>query len=198
MALSLSKGQSISLAKNDGTTLTRVRLGLGWDEVQRKKRGFFRFGGSGGAEIDLDASAILLTSDSRAETVFFNHLTSQDHSVKHTGDNLTGAGDGDDEQIIVDLNRVASNVKHIVFTINSYSGQTFNDVENVFARVVDLSDGAEKEIVRYNLAESHNTTGVFIARLSRVGSGWEFAAIGQFAPGRTVQDMVNKARQLVA
>ena len=191
MTITLKKGNTLSLKKQDGSALTKVRLGLGWDAV--KRGGFFGglFGG-GGQEIDLDASAVLLDGSGNVEDiVFYNHLYSKDGSVRHTGDNLTGDGDGDDEQIVVDLNTVPSNIKNIVFVITSYSGQKFDEVENVFARVVDLSGGAEKEFVRYDLADSHHSTANVIAKLTRTGNGWEFAAIGDFTNGKTPHETVN-------
>lgn len=189
MSISLTKGSSISLAKQDGGALTNVTLGLGWDSV--KKGGFFGFGG----EIDLDASAILYNGQGQAlDVVYFGKLNSNDRSVQHTGDNLTGAGDGDDEQIRVDLSRVSPEIQNIVFTINSYSGQTFDKVSNVFARVLDSSTGRNDEIVRYNLAESKQNTANIIAKLSRNGSGWAFTAIGEFTNGKTAQKLVDPAR----
>lgn len=179
MSISLQKGSSLSLKKADGSALTKVRLGLGWDAA---KRGLF------GGEVDLDASAVLLDANGKAaDIVYFGQLKSKDKSVRHSGDNLTGAGDGDDEQIEVNLGDVSSNVKSIVFVITSYSGQKFNAVKNVYARVVDVSAG-ENEVVRYNLAESAGVTANVIAKLVRDGSGWAFTAIGEYTDGRTAMD----------
>lgn len=189
MGISLSKGNSISLKKADGSALTRVMLGLGWDQV---KRGFF----GGGGEADLDASAILYKNDGSTEIVYYGKLNSNDGSVNHTGDNLTGAGEGDDEQIIIDLPRVDANVQSIVFTINSYSGHKFDKIENVFARVVDVSAG-NNEVVRYNLAESNASTANVIAKITRTPSGWDFAAIGEYTDGRTAANVVDVARRYV-
>lgn len=194
MGLSLSKGSSLSLKKNDGSALSKVILGLGWDTA---KRGGF-FGAIGGGEIDLDASALLFDAQGKnTDIVYFGKLNSSDGSVRHTGDNLTGAGDGDDEQIIVDLTSVPANVQSIVFTINSYSGQTFDKVANVFARVLDASSGNNTEVVRYNLAESKNNTANIIAKLTREGSGWAFTAIGEFTNGRTANKLVDPARSFL-
>ena len=180
MSISLQKGSSLSLKKNDGSALTKVRLGLCWDAA---KHGLFGFGGG---EIDLDASAVMLDASGYvADIVYFGQLQSKDGSVRHSGDNLTGDGDGDDEEIVVNLSAVSANIKSVVFVITSYSGQKFNAVKNVFARVVDNSSNAEKEIVRYNLAESANNTANVIAKLSRDGAGWAFTAIGEFTDGKT-------------
>jgi tellurium resistance protein TerZ len=188
--VSLNKGAALSLKKADGSALTKVILGAGWDTV---KKGGFRGLMGGGGEIDLDASALLFAGSKLEDTVYFGRLNSRDGSVRHSGDNLTGAGDGDDEQIVVDLARVPANITSIVFTINSYSGQTFDKVENVFARVVDVSSGREVEVARYNLAESQNNTANVIAKLSRNAGGWEFTAIGEFTNGRTADSLAPTA-----
>jgi len=188
MGISLSKGGSINLQKADGSALTNVRLGLGWDSV--KKGGFF---GGGGGEIDLDASAILFDAQGNAlDFVWFSQLASKDGSIRHSGDNLTGDGDGDDEQIVVNLSAVNPQVQSIVFVITSYSRQTFDRVANVFARVVDLSAG-ENEVTRYDLANGGNNTASVIAKLQRSGAGWAFVAVGNPANGRTVKDVLKDA-----
>ena len=191
MALSLQKGQSLSLTKTDGASLTKVRLGLGWDAVP-VKRGFF--GGLKSADIDLDASAIFFDAAGKAlDTVFFNQLQSRDGSTLHTGDNLTGEGDGDDETILVDLSAVSSAVTHIVFVISSYQGQTFNQVANAFCRLLDDSVPTSPEVARYELTESGNHTGMIMSKISREGNGWTFQAIGKPANGRTVMDLIPPA-----
>jgi len=120
MSVSLSKGQSVSLQKSGGGTLTVVRMGLGWQAAPKK--GLF---GSRSRQIDLDASAVMFSDHQLADVVFFQHLVSNDGSVRHTGDNLTGGSGGeDDESILVDLPRVPEHVNQIVFTVNSYTGQT--------------------------------------------------------------------------
>lgn len=181
MAISLQKGSSLSLKKDDGSALSNVRLGLGWDAA---KRGFF----GGGGEIDLDASAVLLNASGQPmDIVYFGQLNSKDGSIRHSGDNLTGDGDGDDEQIAVNLSAIPANVQSVVFVITSYSRQKFSSVQNVYARVVDTSAG-EKEVVRYNLAESAGVTANVIAKVSRDGSGWAFTAIGEYTNGKTAHD----------
>ena len=180
--LTLQKNQSLSLAKADGSALTKVQLGLGWDAV--RKGGLRGLLGDAG-EIDLDASAILVGGGRVQDTVFYGQLTSRDGSIRHTGDNLTGQGDGDDEQIVVDLNAIPANIDKVVFVITSYSGQTFNKVENVFARVVDIS-GTGQEVVRYDLgANTGDGTANIIAKLTRSAGGWAFTALGTPANGRT-------------
>jgi len=182
VTVSMVKGQRISLEKPGGT-LSMVRMGLGWDAV--KKRGFF---GSREREIDLDASCLLFADGQLADVVYFGKLTSSDGSVRHTGDNLTGVGDGDDESVIVDLTRVPVHVTSLVFTVSSFNGQTFNEVENAFCRLVDETTGAE--LARYTLTGGGAHTGMVMAKLYRHGGGWKMNAIGEPAQGRTFQDML--------
>ena len=119
MAVTLTKGQKISLEKESGGALTRVVMGLGWDPV-KKKTGFFS---KKPASIDLDASCVLFDENkSNLDSVSFKQLKSKDGSITHTGDNLTGEGEGDDEQIIVNLDQVPERVKYLVFTVNSFQG----------------------------------------------------------------------------
>jgi tellurium resistance protein TerZ len=189
MAVNLNKGSSLSLQKADGSALTLVRLGLGWDALPKKGL----FGRSSGGDVDLDASAIMFNAAKKeVGIVSFAKLRSQDGSITHSGDNLTGAGDGDDEQITVDLARVPADVQSIVFVITSYSSHRFDGLSNVFARVVDLSNG-ESEVARYNLAEKGTNTASVIAKLSREGSGWKVTAVGAPANGKTAKAVLNEA-----
>ncbi|GAA4663016.1 TerD family protein [Arthrobacter cryoconiti] len=192
MGLSLKKGQSLSLKKNDGASLTRVRMGLGWDSAAPVKRGFF--GNKKAAEIDLDASAIFFDQQGKAlDTVFFNQLQSKDASTRHTGDNLTGEGEGDDETILVDLSAVSPAVQQIVFVISSYTQQTFDQVENAFCRLIDDSSAGSPEVARFQLTDAGTHTAMIMAKVSREGSGWSFKAIGDRANGRTVMDLIQPA-----
>jgi tellurium resistance protein TerZ len=192
MAISLVKNQTLSLEKADGGALTEVSLGLGWDAAP-KKGGFFSRGGS--ASIDLDASAILLDGAKNVvDSVWFGNLTSADGAISHSGDNLTGEGDGDDEKIAVNLARVNPQVQTIVLVVTSYQGQTFDKVANVFARVVDVSGGRTTEVVRYDLADAGTKTGSVIAKLTRSGSGWAITALGNPANGKTAKDLVSDAQ----
>lgn len=192
MGLSLKKGQSLSLKKNDGASLTRVRMGLGWDSAAPVKRGFF--GTKKAAEIDLDASAIFFDQQGKAlDTVFFNQLQSKDASTRHTGDNLTGEGEGDDETILVDLSAVSPAVQQIVFVISSYTQQTFDQVENAFCRLIDDSSAGSPEVARFQLTDGGPHTAMIMAKVSREGSGWSFKAIGDRANGRTVMDLIQPA-----
>ncbi|MEV6009226.1 TerD family protein [Streptomyces sp. NPDC051976] len=185
MTVNMSKGQKISLSKADGGTLTAIRMGLGWQAAPR--RGLF---GSRTREIDLDASAVLFADKQPVDVVFFQHLTSDDGSVRHTGDNLVGgAGQGgDDESILVDLQRVPVHVDQIVFTVNSFTGQSFAEVENAFCRLVDETNG--QELARYTLTGGGAFTAQIMAKVQRGASGWSMTAIGTPANGRTFQDLI--------
>ncbi|WP_433139033.1 TerD family protein [Actinomadura nitritigenes] len=185
MTISLQKGQKVSLAKPGGGTLTRVRMGLGWDAVAKK--GLF---GKGKAQsIDLDASCLLFdASGNLADAVWFRQLRSKDGSVQHTGDNLTGAGEGDDEVVNVDLQSVPANVTQLVFTVNSFTGQDFSQIENAFCRLVDEATG--QEIARYDLSGAGQHNAQIMAKVSRDGDGWSMTAIGATASGRTFQHLL--------
>lgn len=184
MSVSLEKRQTVSLAKQ-GSSLTSVKIGLGWDPV--KKKGLFgMFGGSD--SIDLDASCVLLdASGSVVDTVWFRNLKSNCGSVQHSGDNLTGEGDGDDEVITVDLTRLPAKVEYLAVTVNSFRGQTFDEVDNAFCRIIDQSN---KELAIYKLNEKGSHTGVLISSLKRNGGAWDFTARGLACRGRMVNDML--------
>ena len=186
MAVSLSKNQSVSLTKESGAAVTAVHVGLGWDAV--KSKGIFGMFGGGGGDIDLDASCLMLDNAGReVDTVWFRKLESSCGSVIHSGDNRTGAGDGDDEVITINLRRVPANVHHLAFTVNSFTGQNFTKVENAGVRILDQ---AKKELANYNLAQKGEHTALFIASLSRNGDDWQFKAHGTPANGRTVESMI--------
>jgi tellurium resistance protein TerZ len=184
MSVSLSKGQSVSLVKSGGGGLTRVRMGLGWDAV--KKRGLF---GSRSQSIDLDASALMFdAAHTLVDQVWFQQLTSRDGSVQHTGDNRTGQGEGDDESIRVYLDGVSPAITQIVFTVNSFTGQDFSQIENAFCRLIDETD--ESEVARYDLSGSGSHTAQVMSKVSRAGGGWTMTAIGATASGRTFHDLL--------
>lgn len=185
MTINLAKGQRVSLAKQDGGVLSRVRMGLGWDAV--KKRGFF--GGLKMQTIDLDASCLMFDGNGRLlDQVWFNQLQSKDGAVVHTGDNLTGAGVGDDESIIVDLTRLSPTVATLVFVVNSFTGQNFSQIENAFCRVVDST--TEVELAKFELTGSGTHNAQVMAKLTRSAQGWEMTAIGAIANGRTFKDLL--------
>ncbi|WP_020561726.1 TerD family protein [Methylosarcina fibrata] len=191
MGINLQKGQKISLAKEAGGSLSKVIMGLGWD-AKKSGGGLLKgmFGGGGGSgSIDLDASCVLFDAQNKvADTVWFRQLKSKDGSVVHTGDNLTGEGDGDDEQIIVDLNKVPATVKALVFTVNSFTSQTFDNVENAYCRLVD--SGSNKEIARYTLSAQGPHTAQIMAKIYRHNDEWKMHAIGENGNGRTIESLL--------
>ena len=183
--VNLSKGQTVSLTKKGGGTLTVVRMGLGWDAV--KKRGLF---GRKEQAVDLDASAMLFDRSGRlVDQVWFQQLRSTDGALQHTGDNVTGAGDGDDESIVVDLQKLDPAVTAIVFVVNSFTGQNFSQIENAYCRLVDSASG-DVELARYELTGSGSHNGQIMAKVVRDGSGWSMTAIGAVANGQTFRDLV--------
>ncbi|HEX3336136.1 MAG TPA: TerD family protein [Jatrophihabitans sp.] len=185
MSVSLSKGQRVSLRKEGGAQLSQVRMGLGWDAAPKKGL----FGRKRAQTIDLDASALLFDASGKlVDQVWFQQLTSKDGSVQHTGDNLTGEGEGDDESIRVDLSKVPATVTSLVFTVNSFTGQDFSQIENAFCRLIDESD--EREIARYELTGSGPHTAQIMAKVARDGAGWAMTAIGAPASGRTFRDLL--------
>ncbi|MDX6744704.1 TerD family protein [Actinocorallia sp. A-T 12471] len=174
MGVSLAKGGNVSLSKA-APDLREVTVGLGWDVRATT-----------GADFDLDASALLVGSDGKVLSdqhfVFYNNLTSPDGTVEHTGDNLTGEGDGDDESVNVNLASIDPRVERIVFPVSIHEahqrGQTFGQVRNAFIRVVNRADGVE--IARYDLSEDASTeTAMVFGELYRYNSEWKFRAIGQ-------------------
>ncbi len=187
MAISLIKGQKISLTKESGSALTKVTMGLGWDAV--KKKSILGMFGGGDNSIDLDASAVLFDADKKTvDVIWFKQLKSKDGSIVHTGDNLTGEGDGDDEQIIVDLAKVPASVTSIVFTVNSFRGQTFNEVDNAFCRIVNNANNTE--IARYTLSGGGAHSAMIMAKLYRHGDEWKMHAIGEPTSGKTVDALI--------
>ncbi len=183
MGVSLSKGGNVSLTKEAGAAgLTAVTVGLGWDVRTTT-----------GTDFDLDASAIACDADGKVASdkhfVFFNNLTSPDGSIEHTGDNLTGEGEGDDEAIKVNVASVPAEIDKIVFPVSIYDGesrsQSFGQVRNAFIRVVNQADNSE--LARYDLTEDASTeTAMVFGELYRNGAEWKFRAVGQgYASGLT-------------
>lgn len=185
MAVTLSKGQKVQLKKSSGSTLTEVRMGLGWDA--RKVRTLF--GRLKEQAIDLDASCLLFDDAKKLlDQVWFRQLRSQDGALQHLGDNQTGAGEGDDESIVVHLEKVSPAVTTLVFVVNSYSGETFSQIDNAFCRLVDST--TEQEIARYDLSGSGSHTAQIMAKLTRSGAGWDMTALGVRTEGRTITTML--------
>jgi tellurium resistance protein TerZ len=187
MSVNLQKGQKISLDKEAGGGLSRVTMGLGWDAI--KSKGFFGFGGGKSDAVDLDASVVMFDESNKpVDVIWFRQLKSKDGSIVHTGDNRTGAGDGDDEQITVDLNAVPASVKALVFTVNSFTGQTFATVENAYCRLINA--GNQQEVARFNLSVTGSHSAQIMAKLYRHGGEWKMHAIGENGSGRTFDDLM--------
>ncbi|MDK1670694.1 TerD family protein [Moraxella osloensis] len=174
MAISLNKGGNLSLSKTD-PSLKKLLIGLGWDERA-----------TSGAEFDLDASVFLVTASGKVrgdhDFIFYNQLKSADGAVEHTGDNRSGAGDGDDEAVKVNLSMVSPEIDKIVITVTIHDaqarGQNFGMVTNAFIRVVNDETGAE--VVRFDLAEDYSVeTAMVFGEVYRHSGEWKFRAVGQ-------------------
>ncbi|PAB60587.1 TerD family protein [Anaeromicrobium sediminis] len=174
MAVSLQKGQKVDLTKtNPG--LTRVLVGLGWDTNKY----------DGGRDFDLDTAAFLLQEDNKVSSdsdfVFYNNLQGGNGSVTHLGDNRTGEGDGDDEQVKIDLSKVPANIKRLAFSATIHEanerGQNFGQVSNAYIRVVNMD--TDEEILRYDLGEDFSVeTAIVVGEIYRHNGEWKFNAIG--------------------
>uniref|UniRef100_UPI001ABF51EA TerD family protein n=1 Tax=Streptomyces recifensis TaxID=67355 RepID=UPI001ABF51EA len=176
--VSLQKNQTVSLVKGGAPLLSRVQMGLGWEPAYR------------GKDIDLDASVIAYGPQRNAvDSCYFGKLSILNGAIKHSGDNLTGEGGGDDEVITVDLGRIPPEVTGLVFTVNSFSGQKFTEVAKAYCRLIDPTSG--EELVRFDLTSAEPQTGVLMAKLIRQYSGeWDMTALGDFVKARTVRNMV--------
>ena len=197
MAINLSKGQKIDLTKSN-PALNNITVGLGWDEAQQSGGGLL--GGlfsQKAASIDCDASVILLQNDrfvDKKDVVYFGHLKSEDGAIVHQGDNLTGAGDGDDEVIKVSLNRISQKYNKVVFVVNIYQAhkrnQDFGMIRNAFIRIMDDSG---VEIARYNLTDNYQgMTGLVAGELYRHENEWKFAAIGSGMNVANLSEMLQR------
>jgi stress response protein SCP2 len=181
--VSLQKNQTVSLVKGGHPLLSQVKMGLGWEPAYR------------GKDIDLDASVIAYGPQrNHIDSCYFGKLQIVGGAIRHSGDNLTGEGGGDDEVITVDLGRLPQEVTGLVFTVNSFSGQKFTEVAKAYCRLLDASSG--EELVRFDLTNAEPQTGVMMAKLIRQFSGeWEMTAMGDFVKSRTVRGMVKPAAQ---
>ncbi|MEC3914290.1 TerD family protein [Nocardia sp. CDC160] len=173
-AVSLVKGQRINLRKEGGAALGYVKMGLGWDPV--KRGGMF---GNKSVDVDLDASVVLFAGTNPVDVVYYGSLNSKDGSIRHQGDNLTGEGEGDDEEIMVDLTRIAPSVSTLVFIVTSYKGHTFEQIANAYCRLVDSTTNAE--LARYTLAGGMPFTAMAMAKVYRPapGADWKLEALGE-------------------
>ncbi len=194
MSVSLQKGQKVSLSK-DNAGLSKVIVGLGWDEAKREKKGFLA---PKPKPIDCDASAILLMNGklcANDDVIYFNNLRHKTGTVQHMGDNLTGAGDGDDEQIIVDLAAIPEQYDRIVIVVNIYQAyqrkQHFGMIQNAFIRLVDARNNTE--MCKYNLSEDYsNMTAMIFGEIYRHNGEWKFNAVGQGTQDQGLGELVNR------
>ena len=199
MGVNLQKGQKVNLKKSDGQALSRIRIGLGWDPVEQKKGGLFGsiFGGSA-PDIDCDASVIVCKGGrlaSRDDVVYFGNLKHSSGAIRHTGDNLTGDGEGDDEQILVDLTAVPQDYDKLVFVVNIYDcesrKQDFGMIANAFIRICDERTG--EEFCRYNLSESYaGMTAMIFGEIYRYNGEWKFNAIGQGTKDKGLNELARR------
>lgn len=201
MAINLQKGQRVDLTKgNKG--LSKILIGLGWDPV--KKQGGGLLGGlfkGGSADIDCDASVLMLDENNKfrkkEDLIYYGNLRSPNGSIVHTGDNITGDGDGDDEQIIVELNLIPADVQKLVFVVNIYDcvrrKQDFGLIENAFIRVANA--GSNEELIRYNLSDNYaGKTSLVVGEIYRNNNEWKFAAIGEGTLEASLSEIVNRYR----
>ncbi|WP_406345132.1 TerD family protein [Streptomyces sp. NBC_00648] len=181
--VSLQKNQTVSLVKGGRPLLSQVKMGLGWEPAFR------------GKDIDLDASVIAYGPQrNHLDSCYFGKLSILGGAVKHSGDNLTGEGAGDDEVIVVDLGRIPAEATGLVFTVNSFSGQKFTEVAKAYCRLMDAATG--EELVRFELTNAEPQTGVMMAKLIKQFSGeWEMTALGNFVKSRTVRGMVKPSAE---
>ncbi len=184
MAVSLVKGQKVSLTK-EKPGLSEIFVGLGWDEVEQKKGFIANLLGAAAQDIDCDASVYLLKNGklgSEGDIVYFGNLKHKSGAVSHHGDNLTGGGEGDDEQVSIDLTKLPSEYDRLVIAVNIYKGsernQHFGMIKNAFIRVVEKKSNSE--ICRYNLTDNYSgKTGVIFGEVYRNEGEWKFNAVGE-------------------
>ena len=194
MSVNLQKGQKVNLRKEDGGALRRVMVGLGWDEV-KQKRGFFA---PKPQDIDCDASVFVCVGGHLMGTddiVYFGNLTHKSSCIRHMVYNLTGAGDGDDEQIMVDLASMPSQYDKLVVVVNIYQAaqrkQHFGMIENAFIRIVDAD--TNQEMCKYNLSENYDgMTAMIFGELYRYNNEWKFNAIGQATRDNGLGELANR------
>lgn len=185
MSIKLAKGEGVNL-KKEAPNLKRVLVGLGWDPV---RGGFFS-----SSNMDIDASVICIDEKGRYESVvYYGALMHRSGAIKHYGDNLTGDGDGDDEQIEIQLDEVPANISRLAIIINIYNAysrhQDFGKVKNCFVHASDLDSG--RELVRYDVDGNYNgKTGIFVADIYRHNGEWKFKAIGEGVKVADIREMV--------
>ncbi|MBR0261049.1 MAG: TerD family protein [Selenomonadaceae bacterium] len=199
MAVNLQKGQKISLKKSDGKELTHLMVGLGWDAAEQKG-GFFGklFGGK--KDFDCDAS-VFVCQDGKFvdhdDLVYFGNLEHRSHAIKHMGDNLTGEGEGDDEQIFIDLQQIPNRYDKLIFVVNIYKAvdrkQHFGMIKNAYIRIID--NDTHEELCRFNLSDDYTDMLSMIAgEVYRRGNEWKFNAVGTGTKDTGLNDLAKRFR----
>lgn len=200
MSITLQKGQRIDLSKS-GESLSKVMVGLGWDPVSQGENKGFLSGifKKGTSDIDCDASVLILDANDKLRDsnniVYFGNLKSKCGSVQHTGDNLTGEGEGDDEKILVDLSKVPEHINKLVFVVNIYDcvkrGQDFGMINNAYIRITNCM--SKQELIRYNLSENYSgKTALVIGEIYRYKGGWKFVAVGEGTNDTSLKTIAEK------
>ena len=167
-------------------------MGLGWDK--ERTAGAI---GTGAPDVDLDASAVQFAGDQLFDLAFYNNLSTRDGSVVHLGDNQTGSGEGDDEQITVDLSKIYAKVDTIVFLVSSYQGHTLEWIDSAYVRLVDVAGDEERELARFTLTGGVHTTGMVMATMVRDGDQWRLRAVGQGIAAKIPTESVDALRAFV-
>jgi len=184
MAVNLQKGQKVNLTKSNGKKLTKLMVGLGWDAAEPEGGGFLKKLFSSKKDIDCDASVFVCKGGKltdKDDVVYFNNLKHKSGAVQHMGDNLTGDGEGDDEQIFVDLNKLPTEYDKLIFVVNIYQAvqrnQHFGMIKNAFIRIVDNETG--EELIHYNLSDNYDNMLAMVAgEVYKRGDDWKFNAVG--------------------
>ncbi|MEK4699497.1 TerD family protein [Solibacillus sp. FSL R7-0668] len=202
MTVNLQKGQRVDLTKGNAG-LNKIRVGLGWDPVQQKSSGglfggLFGGGGSKAANVDCDASVILLKDDrlsGKQDVIYFGNLSGANGAVTHSGDNLTGAGEGDDEQVVIELKSIPAEYNRLIFVVNIYQAaerqQHFGMIHNAFIRVVDVS--TNEQLLKYNLSDDYSgQTTLITGEIYRHENDWKFAAIGTGTKDNSLSEVIKK------
>ena len=194
MAVNLQKGQKVNLTKSNGKKLTKLMVGLGWDAAE-SSGGFLKKLFNGGNDIDCDASVFLCKGGKltdKADIVYFNNLKHKSGAVKHMGDNLTGEGEGDDEQIFVDLDALPAEYDKLIFVVNIYQAverkQHFGMIKNAFIRIVDSENG--EELLHYNLSDNYDNMLAMVAgEVYKRGEEWKFNAVGMGTKDKDLREL---------
>lgn len=195
MSVNLQKGQKVELRKSNGGSLQRVMIGLGWDAAQRK-RGLFA---PKPQDIDCDSSVFACQNGRLVDItdiVYFGNLTHKSGAIRHMGDNLTGGGEGDDEQVFVNLVSLPAEYDKIIFVVNIYQAQErkqhFGMIQNAFIRICDAENN-NQELCKYNLSENYDgMTAMVFGEIYRYKNAWKFNAIGQATRDNSVSDLAKR------